>query len=364
MFNSLLHKLTATTAIAKADLIATFRNPTSVFFGLLFPLVFIITFGSLGGGQADLEVGVDPNVNTANPIIIALDEIDTFKLIYDDFDVLKEDLSKGEIDAYLKIIPNEKGQGFEVDLITSSAAQQTGPIVESVIEGMVDKINLSQLEEGRAVAKIKVEELEGREFKNIDFVLPGMLGFSLLSSGIIGTAFLFVELRDNLVIKRFFATPITKFNIVVGLALSKLVFALMQASVLIVIGTVVFDFTLLHGFSTLLQMLMLASIGILIFLGFGFLVSTIAKDRNAVPPAANLFTLPQFLLAGTIFPVAALPEWLQPVSKYLPLTYFNEGMRQISFEGIPIYKLQDELLFLAATAVIVYFVVIKTFKWD
>lgn len=363
MVGKIMHKLVATLAIAKADLITTFRNPTSIFFGVLFPLVFIVAFGSIGDGGAEFDIVVSNSTNQENPVVKTLDEIEGFNLQYDDYVNTESDLSKGQLDAYLEIAMLDNGK-FEVNLETTSASPQAGPVIRTVVEGVVDKINLSRIDEGQKLASLEITELEGREFKGIDFVLPGMLGFSLMTSGVIGTAFLFVELRENLVIKRFFVTPITKFNIIVGIALSKLVFSMMQAAILVGIGTSVFGFTLIDGFLTLIQIMFLAGIGVFIFLGFGFLVSTIAKDRNAVPPAANLVTLPQFLLAGTLFPIESLPEWLQPVSTYLPLTYLNDAMRQVSFEGVSIFNLQSELLVLAFTAVIVYTVAIKTFKWE
>ncbi len=68
-------------------------------------------------------------------------------------------------------------------------------------------------------------ELPGREYTMIDFILPGMLGFSLLSAAVFGVAFVFFNLRQTLVLKRFYATPINRKNIVFGEGLSRVMFS-------------------------------------------------------------------------------------------------------------------------------------------
>ena len=77
-----------------------------------------------------------------------------------------------------------------------------------------------------------------REYKTIDFILPGQLGFSLLSSGVFGVAFMFFNLRNTLVLKRFFATPISRTYIVLGEALSRVIFQMLTAIVIILVGKI------------------------------------------------------------------------------------------------------------------------------
>ncbi|MEZ4822625.1 MAG: ABC transporter permease [Ignavibacteria bacterium] len=87
-----------------------------------------------------------------------------------------------------------------------------------------------------------------------------------------------------------------------GESLSRLIFS-MFSSVIILIGTFFFGF-IVNGFVTFINMMILSIIALIVFLGFGFVVSGIAKNESAVPPIANLITLPQFLLAGTFFPIS------------------------------------------------------------
>lgn len=139
----------------------------------------------------------------------------------------------------------------------------------------------------------------------------------------------------------------------------------MITSVIIIgIGVVFFNFTLVHGFATFLQMMILSFLGLLVFMGFGFIVSSVAKNESTIPPFANIFTFPQLLLSGTFFPVDVFPKWLQFLCNLLPLTHFNNAMRDISFEGASILSSWKDVGGLLIWGVIVYAVAIKLFKWD
>lgn len=363
-------QLNALVSITKASLISLTKNPSTVVFSILFPLIFILVFGLIGGNGGKYSVATVDGINKDNPIYQALEKSENIELITDkskeDND---KDLEKGSIDAVLNIT-TEKVNGFDkfnVNVTTSSASPQNGQIVLSLINGIANSVNLevlkSQTKNTSELISIKTDNVEGRKYEQIDFILPGQLGFSLLNIGVFGTAFVLLSLRETLVLKRFFATPISRRNILLGEGLARLIFAAFQASIIIGVGTLL-GFTLINGWVTFLQMLGLASIGLIIFLGFGFIISSVAKNVNTVPPLANLITLPQFLLSGTFFPIAFFPEWLQPISKILPLTYLNEAMRKVAFEGADFAAIQWDLLWLLVWGIVVYAVAIKVFKWE
>ncbi len=177
-------------------------------------------------------------------------------------------------------------------------------------------------------------------------------------------AFLFFGLRQQLVLKRFYATPIRRGYIVLGEGISRVIFQLLTAVIIIGIGYFAFNFTLVNGWITFLEIMVLSFIALLVFMGFGFIISGVAKNESSIPPLANLITLPQFLLAGTFFSIDVFPKWLQPISKALPLTYFNNAMRKIAFEGIHLIDCGVELAVLIGWGVVAYAIAIKVFKWE
>ena len=117
-------------------------------------------------------------------------------------------------------------------------------------------------------ALVTQQKIPGRIYRTIDFILPGQLGFSLLSAGVFGVAFIFFNLRQALVLKRFFATPIKRTYIVLGEGLGRIVFQMITAVVILLFGHFAFNFTLVNGWITFFELIALSLVGLIIFMGF------------------------------------------------------------------------------------------------
>jgi ABC-2 type transport system permease protein len=355
----------ATLAIAKASFRSILRSPSAVVFSLAFPLVFIIVFANLGGGGITAEIGVAKTCDTANDVYRALKGVKIVHLVTDQSTAdMGKNLSKGEIAAILNIKKNTAQPYYTVSTQYSNAAGDKGNIFRMILTNISYYANAAAHKGPQPVVDLKETTIQGRAYKYIDFLLPGMLGFSLLSSGVFGTAFVFISLRITLVIKRFFATPVKKYSIVLGEAIARLVFSWIGALFIIVVGHYFFGFTLIHGVATVINMLILSALGLIVFMGFGFIISGIAKNESAVPPIANIVTLPQFLLSGTFFATTVFPGWLQVISNILPLTYLNTAMRNVAFEGASLVSVLPQLSILGIWFIVVYAVAVKTFKWE
>lgn len=351
-------------AIAVASFRSIIRSPSAVVFSLAFPLIFIVVFANIGGSAVTVEVGVSKTCDTTGPVYQVLEKVKMVHLIKNESAVeMASNLSKGNIDAIINIQKNNARPAYTLNVQYTESSQKSS-ILRSLLNDIFYRINTYGNTAPQPVAEIKETTVKGRAYKYIDFILPGMLGFSLLSSGVFGTAFVFLSLRLTLVIKRFFATPVKKYSIVLGEAVARLIFSWIGALFIIVVGYYFFGFTLVHGFTTVANMLILSAIGLIIFMGFGFIISGIAKNESTIPPLSNIVTLPQFLLSGTFFATTAFPSWLQSVSNILPLTYLNDAMRKVAFEGAGLGDVTHQLLILGIWFIIVYAVAVKTFKWE
>jgi len=354
----------ATLALAKASFRSIMRSPSAVVFTLAFPLIFILVFGFLGGGGIKVDLAVAPGSDMQNPVIKALEQTAVINLMKDKSAAeIDQQLEKGNIAGVIDVHKNTVPQpAYLANVKYTSASMDKGNILKSVLNNLMYSLNTRDLKP--SVAEIKESTVHGRTYRTIDFILPGQLGFSLLSTGVFGTAFVFFSLRQTLVIKRFFATPVKRSSIILGEGLARIGFALLGAVFIIVIGHFFFHFTLIHGVITVLNMLVLSVIGLIVFMGFGFVVSGIARSESTIPPISNIITLPQFLLSGTFFSIDHFPTWLQPISRALPLTYLNDAMRQVAFEGAGLWDVKLQILIMVIWGIGIYALAVKVFKWE
>ncbi|MGC4056983.1 MAG: ABC transporter permease [Chitinophagaceae bacterium] len=343
------------------------KSPSAVVFSIAFPLVFIIAFGFLGGSKAfSIRLTMSKDADTTNALYQALHGNQSIKWVpYPGDKELENALKKGVVDAVLDIQTQKMlFPAYKIALNGSEA--QAGKLYQlrAIINETVYNLNPELAAKMAQEVNIAISTEKIRDFKTIDFILPGQLGFSLLAGSVFGTAFIFFNMRQTLVLKRFFATPVRREIIVLSEGFARLLFQLVTAAVIIGVGYFAFDYHLIHGGATVLQMLLLCVLGVMVFMGFGFAVSGLVKSEASIPPLANMITMPQFLLAGTFFSIESFPKWLQPISRAMPLTYLNDALRRTAFEGAGLWELRTDILILLIWGVVVYIVAGKVFKWE
>lgn len=360
------NQLVAMLAIAKASLKSIFRSPSAVIFSFLFPIIFILVFGFLSSTTPVIKVAFAEQSSTQNDLYKKLLEKSNLKIKAQPEKISRQELEKGHITAILNIkevAPNAFPK-YVVEITTSTAAADRIGLLQSIIQQVIAELDVVNFPQRPTYAFMQKETLPGREYRTIDFILPGQLGFSLLSAGVFGVAFIFFNLRQTLVLKRFFATPIKRTYIVFGEGLGRIAFQMITAVVILSIGHFAFKFTLINEWITFLELMVLSLVGLVVFMGFGFIVSGLATSESTIPPFANLVTLPQFLLAGTFFPVENFPSWLQPLCNILPLTHLNQAMRNVAFEGAHLTDCGPQLQYLLIWGIVLYAVAIKVFRWE
>ena len=355
-------------AVTKASLVATFRSPQSIFFSLFFPIVLIWIFGSLAGGGSvpSVDVAFEKGTDTTSVMYLKLAHDPFLKIADRAKKDVEAELRKGRLAAIIGIRENADTAAtpFLVNLRTSSASQREFATLQTVLSNAIHEIDNLYYPERRTVAAIQQSVVKGRRYQAIDFFLPGMIGFALVGSAVFGIAFLFYSLRETLVLKRMYATPIRRTYIILGESISKVLFQMMTVVVLILFGYFMYDFYLANGVITFINMLILCFLGLLVFMGFGFLISGMAKNQNVIPVYANLFMFPQYFLSGTFFPKTALPAGVQPLLQFLPLTALNDALRNVAFEGSSLWSCWPQLLVLVVWGVLVYAITAKFFRWE
>ncbi|WP_259067093.1 ABC transporter permease [Mucilaginibacter sp. X4EP1] len=364
-----LNQVRAAFTLSRYSLLAMFRSPTSIVFSLLFPIIFITVFGSINPGKPlVMKLALVQGSDTTNMVFKAIKRISNISVVTGlSATQLKEDLDKGRITALLDITPDEKPElitHYTVHLQTAGASGESVGLLETEINAAIAQINQKAFPANLSVANVDLTKSKGRVYKSIDFILPGQLGFSLLMAGVYGSSFLLFSLRKNLVLKRLRVAPVKRRTIIAGEMLSHLFFHVISFIIMVMLGFFVFDFTLVNGFATLVEMLSFSLFGLFIFMGIGFIISGVVQNENSIAPIANTIVLPQILLCGLFFPIENYPHWLQQFCNILPLTLFVDGLRKIAFEGTHLVQLPLTIGGLVIWTFVIGWVSVRSFKWE
>jgi ABC-type multidrug transport system permease subunit len=194
----------------------------------------------------------------------------------------------------------------------------------------------------------------------IDFLIPGLLGLGLMSSGVWGVGWAVVQMRTGKLLKRLAATPMKRSHFLLSFALSRSLFAVLEILFFVAFARLLFD---VRMFGSLLSFVALGLFGSLAFGGLALLIASRAGSAETASGLMNLVTMPMMVLSGVFFSASNFPGWMQPLVQALPLTALNDGLRAIMTDGAPVSTLWPQLLVLGVWGFIPFGLAVRYFKW-
>jgi len=272
-------------------------------------------------------------------------------------------LEKGNLDAVL-VVPAgadslTPGQSADIQVYYDSSRtvnQQT------LIPSLSQVISATDQRLGGYTPLIGLQEtsIQSHELRYIDFLLPGILGMTLMFIGVQG-GLPIIQQRQAHIIKRLSSTPLPRSTLVLGDLVFRLIVSLLSAALIIVMGRIVFNVQMVGNWFSLTG---LALLGSLVFVNLGYLIAAFVKTQDSAIPAIQIVSLPMMILSGTFFSVGSMPAFIEPLVKILPLTFLNDALRQIMEGGTPAYSMTLDVSILAIWAIASLILTTRFFRWD
>jgi ABC-2 type transport system permease protein len=157
---------------------------------------------------------------------------------------------------------------------------------------------------------------------------------SMLASGIMSTSFQSLGIsiaieRDEKVLRRLRGTPMPPAAYFLGKVWLVLVTCLLEAVILLLIGTTVYDVGLPAGLTEWLAFGWIFVLGITGCALLGIAISSLPKSgRSASSVVVLPFLLLQFI-SGVYIPVNGLPDWMLNIGALFPLKWMCQGFRGV-----------------------------------
>ena len=349
-----------------------FRDKVALFFTLLFPLLFLFVFGAMNRGSGDVSFDIvvinHSDTQFAKEFVEKTKDDKLFKIKNDIKTTAqaKERMGRGEIDSIIELPEtfgksNEQGvPSGKLVVYYEEANPQTGQTLGGIMQQTLDGIN-KELTSHVDPFVVEQKSTKTANLTSFDYIFAGLIGFSMLSLGIFGMANGFPADKKAGILRRLRATPIRVSQLVIGTALNFLFIGTLSIALMIVAGTLVFDFQMRGSYLALLPFTL---VSIVCMFGFGLAIGGWAKNENQAAPLSNLVAFPLMFLSGVFFPVFLMPEWLQNIVQYLPLTPIVEGIRLIITENASLLSLGPELGIIGVWIVIIYAIGFKFFRWE
>ena len=194
----------------------------------------------------------------------------------------------------------------------------------------------------------------------IDFLIPGLIGMSLMNSGMWGVGFSLVDMRQRKLLRRFVATPMRRSDFLLAVMSSRLVLMVIEVGLLLAFGMLVFHIPVAGSFLTLA---LVGAIAAVAFGGLGLLAACRAQKVETASGLINLVMMPMWIFSGVFFSYEHFPAVTLPFIKALPLTALNDALRAVILEGASLPSQSVRLLILAVWGGVSFLLALKWFRW-
>ena len=347
------------------------RNVAGLFFGLIFPVILILIFGAIFSANNTGEVSVylqnqdtsvpAPFVDISGNFVEALNStilnVQSVEASENFTKYLAEHSTSDGI-----IIPANFSLNYAMEqpvnvTVYGNPAQSTNGIILGVVGGVTDFFNLRYYN-GSHIIGINTDTVGYESPKYVDFLIPGLIGFSILVSPMFSMVNISAEYKKNKLFKQLSLTPLTKFEWLASKVLFYIVLSVVSFLLMVAVGIFLFG----ANITLTVWLIPFFILGPMMFCSLGMLVGTISKSVETASVIGNIITFPMMFLSGTFFPISIMPEYLRSVAHVLPLFYIVEGLNNVMVYGNIGAALVDVAVTLVI-ALVVFVAAAKLFKW-
>ncbi|MFQ5918784.1 MAG: ABC transporter permease [Thermoplasmata archaeon] len=362
-----------------ADLVAWgkqyLRSPVASFFTLAFPVVLLLVFGAVFGNPAEVTLQVhvqnlDNGSDTSMALVEAIDGAGIEVIAVAPGDDLITVIREQSIPAALQI-----PQGFEIEVgralagdplaspvvtLHGDTSSSTFQAVEGAVWGAVTGLNFA-LSNATAVVSVDTQGLSDGSSNGsgsaLGFFLPGIIGIMVLTPIFMVSA-IGAEYRTRHYFKLLATTPLRKGEYLLSRTVFIVGLAFISTLLIVLVAWLVFG----ELFVLTPIAIGLIAAGSVLFVAIGMAVGSLAKDPEAASAVANIVYFPMMFLTGTFFPLEIMPGFIQAAALFLPLTYFNNGLRDTLVFG-NVESAMVNMAVVAVLAVVIFVLAAWALRW-
>jgi len=347
------------------------RNRQVLFWTLMFPVFLMVMLGSfVGGGGGVSYAGALINLDKSTQSIQLTDALLKLETVQFESDRTEEEaldaLRNGELELVV-IIPVGYGESLsagisaaEIKAIYDQTKTMQSEVALLALSQTVDSLSKA-IVQYEPVVVVKTEGIQSLQLEYIDFLVPGIVAMMIMSNNLNGVSGQIASWRERGILRRMQSTPLQASTFIAGQITARLVLNGLQATVVLLIASLIFD-TQVNGSWALLMLFVI--LGTLTFMAIGFIIAGVAKSPESAGPIAGFISFPLLFLGGVFFPISNMPEVIQPYVKLLPISHLSTALRQVMNVGADLSVLWFDALLLGGWMIVAFIIASFTFKWE
>ncbi|MFH1464398.1 MAG: ABC transporter permease [Pseudomonadota bacterium] len=365
--------------IALKEFLHILRDPRSLAFALLLPLIMVLLFGyaiNLDVKNVDIAVVDQDRSPQARQILSQLcaDGSITVTAHPPSAEALEDMLDVGEARIGIVIPPGfgrdiASGKDAPVQILVDGseaafAAQALGTVASSLQHSTVSQVEALLRTMGRSgalpglTARPRVffnEALDSRWF-----VVPGLIAVIIMMLAAMITSQCVAREYERNTIEQVLVSPVRGPALMLGKLTPYIFVGIVQVASVTFLSRHLFGVPIRGSLGILAIATLLYIIGAM---ALGLLLSAALKSQQVAMQVSFVATiLPSMLLSGFVFPIKNMPWFLQYLSYIVPARYYLRLIRGLFLKGAPLEVLWPDLLAMVIFAFVVLVAASSRFK--
>ena len=350
-------------SIIRKEFIQIFRDPRTLALIIVMPIVqlFLLGFAATTDVRnVPIAVWDQSRSPESRELLDAFRAADYFTVAYEAYseDDIQTLIERGDVRGSLVIPPDYSIRLLEgnaqVSMILDGSDATVGATALSVARLIGQSHSIEVLadqaaRQGRSAAvhpplEVRTQVWYNPDLRSSHFMIPGVIGMVLYAILAMVTATAVVRERERGTIEQLIVTPIRPWELIVGKVLPFVILGFFNLAEVLIIGHYGFGVPIRSDISLIVAT---SSLLLLSSLGIGLFASTIANTQQEALLTVFMTILPGVFLSGFLFPLEAMPKFLQIVSYAIPLRYYLVIIRSLMLKGVGAAAIQNEIIALA-----------------
>jgi ABC-2 type transport system permease protein len=382
--------------IAWKDLMELFRNRLGLVLLVVMPLFMMVMVGFIyptGGANltnmpiamVNEDAGFNGSTNASQAFFMALQGFNnqTGMLTLTDASSLsevKDLIQRGELSGGI-VIPSNfsqsiySGQQGTLIIVTDQSNPQISATIQGVLSGVFDNMGTLMAQQQIqimnptinatiALAMVKPYSIQTQGVvpgtpSYFDFIAPGIMAMTVMMSVMTGLPVAISQEKEIGTMDGMMVAPVNRLSILLGKTMAQTARGLIQGVIILALAIGIFGVAIQGSILLVFALLLL---GVFSFVGLGIVITSFTKDQETAQMLMMTLMFPMMFLSGVFFPIQQMPDFMQTISQFLPLTYAADALRKVMVLGAGVPQITTELLVLVAFGVVMIAIALPVFR--
>ncbi len=293
---------------------------------------------------------------------------------------VKSNIQNGQQSAGIIIGSNftsdlKTGKQADVTLVLDQSNPQTASLIETQLTQAIGQMGTQTATYGlnqtyktplnyslAQVAPYNVQTtgiVPGQTTNYFEFVAPGIMGMVVMMSLMTGLPHAISFEREVGTLDGMLAAPVHRMSILGGKVIAQTTRGMMQGIIVLALSIVLFGVVVQGSIALILGILLL---GVFSLVGLGVLITSFTSTEETATMIMMTLTFPMMFLSGVFFPISQMPQFMQVIAQFLPLTYTISALRQVVVLGVGVPAISRDIVILFGFGIVLLSAALVAFE--